>query len=111
MNYRVAVQVAESQHDLRCDELNRCFVKALHLVQIVINVTTWHIFEEEVNSQLVLENVLHMVHKWMVGLEENLLLDLDVFYLVLLEDDVLIQALHRVNLPVLLIFNQEDFAE
>lgn len=60
---------------------------------------------------LVLENVLHVDEEGMVNGVKDVLLQSDVFELVVLQDDILPDALHGVQVLVIDIFNQEDLAK
>lgn len=79
------VEIAKSEDDLSSNELDSIFLEPLLLVYIVVNVSTWQVFEEEVDSELVLEDEIHRVHEWVLGLEKNVLFVFDVLDLLLLE--------------------------
>jgi len=43
----------------------------------------------------------------MIRLKQNLLLNLDVFNLILLQDHILIQSFHRIDFPIILVLDKE----
>jgi hypothetical protein len=65
----IAMQVTESKNNLSSDKLDCCLIKSLHSVKVVVDISAGNVFEEEVNSQFILEYVLHVIHKGMVRLE------------------------------------------
>ena len=79
------VQVAQSQHNLRTDELNCSLLEATDLVNVIIDITSRQVLKEEVDFEFVLEDEVHRVYKWVICLEQNVLLILDVLYLLLLQ--------------------------
>ena len=98
MHNLVFVQITKRQYDLSSDVPDCCLGEPLDLVQVVINITARHVLEEEVNSEVVLKNILHRVNKRMLGLEEDFFFDFYVFDLILFNYDVLVEALHRIHL-------------
>ena len=101
MHNRVTMEVAKRKNNLCCDKLYGRLVEPLHFVQVVVYVATWYIFEEEVNAQVVLEHILHLVDEWVISLKQNLLLNLNILNLILLQNDILIQPLHRIYFTIL----------
>ena len=101
MHNLVAMQISKCQYNLSCNKLDLVLIESLLFVQIVVDVTTWHILQEEIDPQLVLKDVLHLVDKRMVSLEQNLLFDLDIFNLIFLQNHILVETLHRVDFTVL----------
>jgi len=78
------VQVAKGKDNLSWNELDRWLFESLHLVQVVIDITTRYVLKEEVNPELVLKYVVHWINEGMICIKQDLLLNLDVLYLVLL---------------------------
>jgi hypothetical protein len=107
----IIMQITQSQHNLGRDEFNLFFVEALHFVQIIVDIPSIHILQEEVNSQLILEYILHMVTERMVSLKQDLFLNFDVLHLIFLKDHIFIQSFHRIQLASLIVLNQKDFSE
>lgn len=94
----VGMQVPKSQHQLSSNKLHCRLLKSTDLVQMIVDVSTRYIFKEEINSQLILENVVHGIDKGMTSLKKNVLLVFGVCDLVLLNKDVLINTLHGIHL-------------
>ena len=90
MHDLIIVEVAKSQHDLRCNEFYLLLIESLNLVKVIIDITTVNILKEKVNSQFVLEHILHMVAEGVVSLEQDFLFHFDIFNLILLQDHILI---------------------
>lgn len=105
------VQIAKGKNNLGPNEFDCGFSKATNLVNIVVNVATWEVLEEEVDLEFVLEDEVHRVDEWVVRLEQNVFLVLDVLDLLLLQQEVLVDALHGVHLSHLAVRDQEHFTE
>lgn len=75
------MEVAHSEHDLGSNELYGVFWETLNLEDIVVNVSTWVVVEEEVDPQLILKNEVHWINEWVGRLEEDLLFVADVLNL------------------------------
>jgi hypothetical protein len=59
-----------------------------------------------------LENVLHVYEEWVVNGIQDIFFQLDILHLLVLNDDVLADALHSVQLPRSgHLFHQKHFAE
>ena len=54
---------------------------------------------EEVNSELILEDILHVYEEGVVDSVQDIFFELDIFHLLVLNYDVLADALHSVQLP------------
>jgi len=63
---------------LCANELNSRFLESFLFIDIVINVSSWQVFEEEIDSEIILKHEVHRVYKWMISLEKNVLL---IFYI------------------------------
>ena len=79
-------------------EFDCTFPEPFDLVNIVVDVASRVVIKEKVNSELILENKVHRVDERMRSLKENLLLIFNVLDLFLLEEDVFVDAFHRVEL-------------
>ena len=80
------MQVAQSQHNLRANKLNCWLLEAAHLVNVIVDVAAGQVLEEEVDFEFILEDEVHRVYKWMICLEQNVLLILDVLHLLFLQE-------------------------
>ena len=58
-----------------------------------------------------MEDIIHAQHEGMFGLEENLLLILCVLNLFLVNKDVFVDPLHRIEIPIMLVNDQKHLAE
>ena len=105
------MQITQGKYNLSTNELDCGLLEATHAVDVVVDVATWQVLKEEVDFQLVLKDEIHRVNEWMLRLEQNVLLVFDILHLFLLEEQVLVDALHRVHLAHLAIGNEEDLAE
>jgi hypothetical protein len=54
---------------------------------------------EEVNSELILEDVLHVYEEGVVNGVQDIFFQLDIFHLLVLNDNVLADTLHSVQFP------------
>lgn len=66
---------------------------------------------QEIDTELVLEYVLHVHQEGVVHLQEDVLLHGDVAQLVVLYDEVLADALHGVESLCLLVLDEEDLTK
>ena len=105
------MQITQCKYDLGTNELDCGLLEATHAVDVVVDVASRQVLKEEVDFQLVLKDEIHRVNEWMLRLEQNVLLVFDILHLFLLEEQVLVDALHRVHLAHLAIGNEEDLAE
>lgn len=92
-------------------ELYYILLEALLHEQVIIQVTASHVFQEEIDPELILEHVIHTQHEGMLGLEEDFLLILGVLDLLFVNQDILIDPLHCIKLAVVLVDHQEYLTE
>lgn len=78
---------------------------------MVINISSWDKFKEEIDSEFILEHVIHGIDERMASLEEDILLVLGVRDLVFLDEDVLVDTLHGIHLLGVRILNKEDLTK
>ena len=78
------VKVAKCKSYLGSNELNSRLIKPLYFIQIIIYVSSRHVLKEEIDSQFILEYIVHRVDKWVVSVKQYFLLNFDVLHLVLL---------------------------
>lgn len=74
-------------------------------------VASLHILQEEVNTQIILEDVLHGKNERVLRLEQDILLRFGVNNLPLLNEDILVDPLHRELAARLRVNNEEHLAE
>lgn len=105
------MEVSQSNQDLSCDELCLLFVKSSYSAEVVEDVTPFDVVQDEVESEFVLENVLHIDNKRVVGLAEDVLFCSGVQDLALFDQDVFVDSLQGVCLVVDGINHQKHLAE
>ena len=105
------MQITQCKYDLGTNELDCGLLEATHTVDVVVDVAAWQVLKEEVDFQLVLKDEIHGVNEWMLRLEQNVLLVFDILHLFLLEEQVLVDALHRVHLAHLAVRNEKNLAK
>lgn len=67
---------------------------------MIIEVASSDILEEEVDAVFILEDKVHAQHKRVVGLEQNVLLVFSVLNLVLVNEHILVDPLHGIQLTI-----------
>jgi hypothetical protein len=70
------------------------------LTQVVEKVASTDVLKEKVNSEFILENVIHAQNKRAFGLEKNISLSSSVDNLSFLNEHILIDPLHGVELSI-----------
>lgn len=73
--------------------------------------TTLDKFHEEVDSILVLEHVIHANYERMFNIEENILFKLNVVKLLIVNNSVLSNTFHSIDIFSVNIFNQEHLTK
>ena len=68
-------------------------------------------FHEEEDAILILENVIHTHNEGMTNVIENVLLELKRIHLLVLNNDILSNTLHGINLAGLAMFDLKDFSK
>ena len=68
-------------------------------------------FHDKVDSEIVLEDILHVHDEGMIHLEEDVFLQLYVLKLLILHYDVFSDTFHGKNLLVLLILDEINFSK
>ena len=96
---------------LGSEELGLVLWEHAHLDQVAEELTTLDEFHQEIDTELVLEDVLHVNQKWMVDGAQDIFFKLDVLHLLILQDDVLADALHCVELLGAHMLNKENLTK
>jgi len=78
---------------------------------MVVQIAASDVLEEEVDSVLVLEHVVHAKNEWVVRLEKDILLVLRVLYLVLIYEYVFIYPLHCIESAIFFVYYQKDLSK
>ena len=105
------MQVAESKSDLGGEEFSLVFVEPFYLYQVSEQFASCYEFHDEVYARIVLEHVLHSHNERMGNVEKNVFFELDIVELLVVNDDIFPDALHRVELPIPVVLDEEDLAE
>jgi len=63
------VEIAEGKNELGTDKFDSVLGEATHFVDVVVDVASGQVLEEEVNLELILEDKVHRVYKGMIGLK------------------------------------------
>lgn len=104
--------MAQCERHLSREEPCLALFEALHCDQVSEQFPTLDELHEEVNSELILEDVLHVYEEGVVNGIQDVFFQLDVFHLLVLNDDVLADALHSVQFPRSgHLLHQEHFTE
>jgi len=96
---------------LRCEELGLVLGEVADLDEMAEELAAFDELHQEVDPVIVLEHILHINQEWVVYLAQNIFLELDVLHLLVLEDDVLADALHRVQFASCGVLHQVHLAE
>lgn len=78
-------------------ELNLFSGEPLHLNQMPKQLASFDKFHQKINSVFVLEHVLHVDNEWVLDCEQDILLQLDVFILLVVNNNVLPDTFHCIN--------------
>jgi len=91
------VEVAEGQRDLGGVELDDLLREPPFLGQVLIQLSARYEIHDKVDVEGFLEDILHLDYEGVVHLEQDHLLELQVEQRVVVDDDVLPDAFHRVQ--------------
>ena len=69
MDYTVVMKISESYCDLSCIKFNYFFWEPLFTVKMVIYISSSDVLQEEIDSILILEDIVHAQHERMIRLE------------------------------------------
>ena len=96
MHNLVFVEDSNGKHELAGIELDLLLGEALDLEEIGVEVAAPDELEEEVDSVVVLKDIVHAQQKGVLGLQQDVPLVVRVVYLPLLDQDILPDSLHGV---------------
>mmetsp|Transcript_46424 Transcript_46424/g.61484 ORF Transcript_46424/g.61484 Transcript_46424/m.61484 type:complete len:245 (+) Transcript_46424:821-1555(+) len=111
INNALLMQMRKCESNLSCEELSLVLREHSHLNEMAEELTTLDKLHEEVDTVLVLEDILHVDEEGVVDLTQDVFLELDVFHLLVLQNDILPDDLHGVELAGLRMLDEEDLAE
>lgn len=107
----LGVEMTECHGDLNGVEAGTLLREASHLSQVHEKFTATNESHHEENLLLRLEHVAHTDKEGVIGLEQDVLFESSRLNLVVLDDHVLSQRLHRVHLVRTSLLHQEHFSE
>ena len=79
------MEISKGHHYLSSNKFDCRLHEPLHLENIVVNVSSWQIFEEKVDPKFVLKYKIHGIYEWVICLEQDLLLILYILHLLFLQ--------------------------
>jgi hypothetical protein len=103
--------MGQGESNLGCEEFGLILGEHAHLDQMAEELTTLDKFHKEVNSVIVLEDIFHINQERMVNLAQNIFLELYVFHLLILKNNVFTDALHGIKFARCGVLNKIDFSK
>jgi hypothetical protein len=105
------MQMPKGDGDLDNHEARLFLREALDLVKVAEELAALDEVHEEVDSVLVLEHVVHAHDEGVLDRVEDIFLELDVLELLIVDDYVLADALHRIDALRVHVLDQVDLAK
>jgi hypothetical protein len=78
---------------------------------MVEEVASRHVLQKEVDSQLILEDIVHRKDEGVLGLKQNVLLSSRVNNLSFFDKNIFIYSLHGIFFPVFLIYYKKNLTK
>jgi len=88
------MQMRQCESDLSRKELGLVLREHTHFDQVTEELTALDELHQEVDTVLILEDVLHVDQEWVIDLAQDVFLQLDVLHLLILENDILANDFH-----------------
>ena len=92
--------MSETKGNLHGEEpdlfLGESFLLILKVLEDHTALDKWH---HEIDAEFILENEIHVYQEWVIHGLQNILLTFEVFELLVLNDEILPDALHCIELP------------
>lgn len=105
------MQMSDGNSDLCGIETGSILCETGGCPQMHEQFTASHESHNEENLRLCLEDVMHANQEGMIGLHQNLFLELRGLHLIVVENDVLPQRFHRINFSSVFFLDEEDLSE
>lgn len=105
------MQIPEGKSNLSNKEADSVFIKATFFTEVIEKSAASYVAHKEVYPELVLKDIIHRKHEWMLSLKEYVLLILSVLYLLLVNDYVFIDSFHCIQLASVLVNNKKNLAK
>jgi len=103
------VEVTETDRDLHDEELHLVFGEdTLEVLKVIKQHSTLDEWHDKVDVQLILEDEIHVDQEWIVGSFEHVFLCMQVLKLITLDDQVLSDCFHGVELTVHRVLDEID---
>jgi len=103
--------MTKSESNLSHKEFSLLLGESSDFDQMSEELTTLDEVHHEINSEFVLENILHINQELVLNGVQNLLLQLDILNLLVLDNDIFTDTLHGVEFVSFSILNKEHFSE
>jgi len=107
----VFMENTNGENELGRVKLGLSFSESFDLEEILVHVSSSDEFKEEVDSEIILEDIIHAKEEGMVGLEENVSFIIGVLDLALLDENILSDSLHSIKTSCGLHLNEEHLTE
>lgn len=111
VNNLISMQVAQPYQYLGSYELYCIFFEPSCLAQMIKQVSSFNILQEEIETKIVLEDVTHIDDKWVFSLSKNVFFSSRVQNLPLLNKNVLIYSFHCIYFVIDCIYHQKNFSK
>lgn len=105
------MQMSKGHGDLGSEELGLVLREFLDSNQMSEQLSSFDEVHQEVDSEVVLENVFHVNQEGVVNCVQDIFLELDVFHLLVFDDNIFSNTLHSVQLAGSLLLHKEDLSE
>merc|ERR1740139_163316 len=111
VNDFILVEVTKGQRHLRRKESYMFFGESFDLNEMAEKFATFNKLHQEVDALFVLENKLHVHQEWVVYLVQDIFLQTNVLELLMLNNHILADALHSVQIPIRFMLDKEYFSK
>lgn len=101
----------QCESDLSRKELGLVLREHTHFDQVAEELTALDELHQEVDTVLILEDVLHVDQEWVIDLAQDVFLQLDVLHLLILENDILANDFHGEQLLGSNLLDKEHLTE
>lgn len=103
--------MTKTKDNLGNEESCLFFIKSLHLIQMTEELTSLNEVHQEVNSEVVLEHIIHAHDEWVLHVVKNVLFKLKTIKEVLVDNDIFSNSFHGIDFLGNAVLNEEDFTE
>jgi len=107
----ISVKIPKCHEYLSTDKLDSFLREPLVLAEVIEDIPSLNVFQEKVESKIILENVIHCQNERILGLKQDVFLSTRVYNLAFFYQDVFINPLHGVLLAIPSVNHEEHFPE